>query len=166
MTTESVAFRQRLARALSDGGLSDRSVAAEVLLLLPSEFVDQYEDLYLRVWAAPGSAGGVRIGDPDAEVPTTTKWRTSSSQTETRGTASTKGRGNLSKGLGVKNTRAERTKEWADRQLRKITREIKARMTDDGDDPMRRCSGARCRRIADVTWKYCPNCGAPTQEED
>lgn len=166
MTTESVAFRQRLASALSQGGLSDRSVAAEVLLLLPAEFVDQYESLYLRVWGAPGMSGGVRIGDVDAESPTALKWRSSTSQTETRGTASKKGAGSTVKGLGVKDTRAERTKDWADRQLRKITREIKARMTDDGDEPTRRCAGARCRRIADVTWNYCPNCGAPTQEED
>lgn len=166
MTTDTVAFRQRLQRALSQGGLSDRSVAAEVLLLLPAEFVDQYESLYLRVWGAPGMSGGVRIGDPDAEVPVALKHRTSTSQTETRGTASPKGRGSTAKGLGVKDTRAVATKDWADRQLRKITREIKARMTDNGDDPTRRCSGARCRRIADTTWNYCPACGAPTQEED
>lgn len=165
MTTDSVAFRQRLAEALSKGGLNDRSVAAEVLLLLPGDFLDQYESLFLRVWGAPGMSGGVRVGDPESEVPTAVKWRTKSSQTETRGTASTKGRGSTAKGLGVKDVRAAATKEWADRKLRKLAREIRDRMTDEGT-LIRRCTGSRCRRLAEDTWNYCPACGSATETWD
>ena len=165
MATDSLVFRQRLAKALSQGGLNVRAVAAEVLLLLPGEFVDQYEQLFLEVWKAPGVAGGIRVGDENAESPEALKWRTSTSQVETRGTASPKGSGSLSKGLGVKNTRAEATKYWADRKLRKLAREIKARLADE-DSPLRRCTGARCRRLAEDTWNYCPNCGAPTMEDE
>lgn len=165
MTVESSLFRQRLAEALSRGGLSDQAVAAEVLLLLPGDFVDQYESLFLEVWKAPGIAGGVRVGDENAEAPTVTKWRTGSGQVETRGMASSKGRGSTAKGLGVKNVRAAATKQWADRKLRKLAREIRARMSDE-DAAMRRCTGARCRRLAEDTWNYCPQCGSPTQDED
>jgi RNA polymerase-binding transcription factor DksA len=134
-------------------------------MLLPAEFVDQYEALFLSVWKAPGMAGGVRIGDEQAEVPVATKWRVSSGQTETRGTASTKGRGSLAKGLGVSSVRAEATKQWADRKLRKLAREIRDRLTDEGST-IRRCTGARCRRLAENTWNYCPACGSPTEEWD
>lgn len=160
---DSVRFRQRLAEALSRGGLNEQQVAAEVLLLLPEQFLTAYEVLFLEAWQKVG--GGVRIGDPDAEVPVALKWRTSSSQVETRGTASPKGSGSISKGLGVKSTKAAATKEWADRQLRKIAREINARMSDD-TSPVRRCAGGRCRRIAESTWNYCPACGSPTQDEE
>ena len=165
MTGESIVFRQRLAKALSAGGLNDKAVAAEVLLLLPEQFVTSYEELFLGVWKAPGLSGGVRIGDAEAESPQALKWRTSTSQTETRGTASPKGSGSTVKGLGIKNTRAEATKDWADRKLRKLAREIRARMADE-DAPLRRCTGRKCRRLAEDTWNYCPNCGAPTQEDD
>lgn len=160
--TETILFRQRLAEALSRGGLSEQAVAAEVLLLLPAEFLTAYEVLYLEVWQ--GSGGGVRVGDPEGETPRATRWRTSTNQTETRGTASTKGRGSTSKGLGIKSTRAAATKEWADRKLRKIAREIQMRMSDE-DGRVRRCAG-RCKRLAEDTWNYCPNCGAQTEEVD
>lgn len=164
MTGESILFRQRLAEALSRGGLSEQSVAAEVLLLLPEAFLTEYETLYLEVWS--GLSGGVRIGDVDAENPQPLKWRTATSQTETRGTASFKSKGlGTSKGLGVKSTRAEATKDWADRKLRKLAREIRLRMNDE-DSTLRRCTGVKCRRLAEDTWNYCPACGAPTMEEN
>lgn len=134
-------------------------------MLLPAEFLDQYESLFLSVWKAPGLAGGVRVGDVDAEVPVALKWRVSTGQTETRGTASTKGRGSTSKGLGVSSVRADATKQWADRKLRKLAREIRDRLTDEGST-IRRCTGPRCRRLAEDTWNYCPNCGAPTEDVD
>lgn len=165
MATESNLFRQRLAEALSRGGLSDQSVAAEVLLMLPGDFVDQYEALFLSVWSPPGVAGGVRVGDVNGETPVATKWRVSSGQVETRGVASTKGRGSTSKGLGVKNVRAEATKQWADRRLRKLAREIRDRL-NDGEARLRRCTGPRCRRLAEDTWNYCPSCGSRTEEVD
>jgi hypothetical protein len=164
-TTDSPIFRQKLAEALSRGGLSDQAVAAEVLLMLPADFVDQYEALFLEVWKAPGISGGVRVGDPEAESPRPTRHRVSTSQTATRGVASSKGRGSTAKGLGVKNVRAEATKQWADRKLRRLAREIRDRMNDQ-DGRVRRCAGSRCRRLAEDTWLYCPNCGAPTEEVD
>lgn len=160
-SSESIAVRQRVAKALSAAGLSEQQVAAEVLLMLPEAFLTAYEVLFLETWQKVG--GGVVIGDVDAENPTATKWRVSTNQTETRGTASTKGRGSISKGLGIKSTRAQVTKEWADRKLRKLAREITMRMTDQDDEAVRRCAG-KCRRLAENTWLYCPNCGAPTEE--
>lgn len=163
MTTESVQFRQRLAEALSRGGLNERAVAAEVLMLLPAEFLTQYELLYLETWQK--ASGSISYGDENAENPVALKWRTSTNQIETRGTASKKGAGSISKGMGVKNQRAFAAKEYADRQLKKVAREIAKRLSDD-DAPVRRCSGSRCRRIADNTWAYCPACGSPTQDEE
>jgi RNA polymerase-binding transcription factor DksA len=165
VATDSLLFRQRLANYLRSNGLPERAVATEVLLLLPTDFLDQYEELWLRTWGAPGMSGGVRIGDPDAEVPVATKWRASTSETETRGTASVKGRGSTSKGLGVRDVRAAATKEWVDRKLRKLARELRDRMTDEGRT-IRRCTGSKCRRLAEDTWNWCPTCGAPTEEWD
>lgn len=162
MTIESILFRQKLAEALRSNGLPERTVAAEVLLLLPGDFLEQYEQLWLSVWPI---GGGVRVGDVDAESPAALKWRTSTSQVETRGTASTKGRGSTAKGIGPRSTRAMATKDWADRKLRKLAREIRNRM-EDKDSPLRRCVGPKCRRLAEDTWNYCPNCGSPTAEED
>lgn len=161
MGTDGLVLRTKLAEALRRNGLNERAVAAEVLLLLPGEFLDQYEDLWLRVWPIGSS---VRVGDPDSENPVATKWRTSTSQTETRGTASPKGAGSTSKGLGVRDAKAAATKDWADRKLRKLAREIKMRMTDT-DASLRRCAG-KCKRLAEDTWNYCPHCGAPTEEWD
>lgn len=131
-------------------------------MLLPEQFLAEYEVLYLETWQK--ASGSISVGDENAEHPVPLKWRTSTNQTETRGMASKKGAGSTSKGLGHKNARAAATKDWADRQLRKIAREIRARMSDE-DSVLRRCSGGRCRRIADATWLYCPACGAPTQDE-
>lgn len=161
--TDSVRFRQRLAEALSRGGLNERQVMAEVLLLLPEQFLTAYEVLYLETWQK--ASGSVVVGDPNAEKPVAVKWRTSSGQTETRGGASKKGHGSVSKGLGIKSVRAAATKEWADRRLRAMAREITQRMGDE-DTPIRRCSGARCRKLAEARWVYCPYCGAATQDED
>lgn len=161
MTSDSIAFRQRLARALTVSGMNDRAVAAEVLLLLPGQFLDEYEALYLATWPI---GSGVRIGDADAESPVATKWRTSSGQVETRGTASPKGSGSTSKGLGPKDSRAEATKDWADRRLRKLAREIRDRMSDDAGVGVRRCTGTKCRRLAESEWNWCPSCGSPTEE--
>lgn len=166
MATESLVFRQRLQKALSQGGLNDRAVAAEVLLLLPGEFLDLYEELWLRMWRAPGASGGVNVGDENAEVPVAVKWRVNTTEQETRGTASPKGRGSTSKGLGVKDVRAQATKEWVDRKLRKIARELRDRLTDDGTVGVRRCTGPRCRKLAEDTWNWCPFCGAPTEQWD
>ena len=166
MTSDDSRFRSKLAEALSRNGMNEQSVAAEVLLLLPGEFLDQYEQLFLKVWRAPGQSGGVRIGDTAAESPQALKWRVSTSETETRGTASPKGRGSISKGLGVADTRAQATKEWADRKLRKIARELRARMSDEASSSVRRCTGPRCRKLGEDTWNWCPFCGAPTQEVD
>lgn len=163
MTSESVLFRQRLMKALAQGGLNERAVMAEVLMLLPESFLTAYEVLYLDAWQRV--SGSLSYGDENAEVPKATKWRTSTTQTETRGTASPKGSGSISKGLGVKNVRAEATKQWVDGRLRKLAREIEARMSDQ-DTPMRRCTGTRCRRIAENTWAFCPACGAPTMEDE
>lgn len=164
MATDDLRFRVRLADYLRSNGLSERAVAAEVLLLLPSEFLDLYEELYLRVWGAPGMSG-LHVGDPNAEKPTAVKWRVKSSQVETRGAANKKGGGSTAKGLGVKDARAQATKEWVDRKLRKLGRELRMRMSSDdaGMSAMRRCTGARCRRLADSEWNYCPACGAPTE---
>jgi hypothetical protein len=162
---ESIRERQKIAEALSRAGLNDQAVAAEVLLLLPEQFLTEYEMLWHQVWRAPGLSGGVRIGDESAEVPRAVRWRVSSGQTETRSTASTKGRGSISKGLGIRDTRAEATKQWADRQLRKVARGIRDRLSDE-TAPMRRCTGARCRKLSEDTWNYCPFCGSPTEQVD
>lgn len=162
MTSESIAVRQRVAKALAGAGLAEQQVAAEVLLLLPESFLTAYEVLYLETWQK--ASGSISYGDEAAENPVATKWRVSTNQTETRGTASTKGRGSISKGMGIKSTRAQMTKEWADRKLRKLAREISARMNDE-DGSVRRCAG-KCRRLAEDTWNYCPNCGSPTMEVD
>jgi hypothetical protein len=164
---DSVVFRQKLAEALSRGGLSDQAVAAEVLLLLPADFLDQYEALFLEAWKAPGmgEVGGVRR-DPDAAVAPGkgVKWRVTSGQTETRGGATGKGGGGPASGLSPRNLRAQGTKEWVDRKLRKLARDIRTRMSDDEGPGVRRCTGPRCRKLAEDTWNWCPFCGAPTED--
>src|SRR5690349_20261840 len=67
MTSDSVLVRQRVAEALSRAGLHERSVMAEVLMLLPSAFLTEYETLFLETWS--GASGQVSIGDADAEKP-------------------------------------------------------------------------------------------------
>lgn len=163
MSVDSSLVRQRVAEALSRAGLSDQAVAAEVLLMLPGDFLDGYEELFLRVWGSTGLTA-VRGGDPDGVVaPKATQWRTSSSQAETRGAASPKGRGSTSKGLGVRDLRASATKEWADRKLRKLARDMRLRLSDE-ESRVRRCTGRQCRKLAEDTWNWCPFCGAATED--
>lgn len=162
MASESVLIRQRVAEALGRAGLSDQAVAAEVLLLLPVDFVDQYERLFLAAWKAPGTRETAQPSEAGVASPRATKWRTASGQTETRGAASTRGRPR-GRGIQAGDLRAQSTKEWADRKLRKLARDIRSRLADE-DVGVRRCTGRTCRRLAEDTWNYCPNCGAPTED--
>lgn len=164
MARDDQTTRRRRGLALSAAGMSEQQVAAEVLLLLPSEFLDAYEQVFLAAWGGPG-VSGPRPADPEsaASPARPTRWRTSSGQTETRGAASTKGRARGGGGVSVRDIRAQATKEWADRKLRKLARDVRTRLQDEAGG-IRRCTGSRCRRLAEDTWNYCPNCGAPTED--
>lgn len=165
--------RDKLISALrtSGLGLDAFSVEREVLRYLPEGFLLQYELLWLRAYGAAGGAGE-RRADPDAAVVGTRRVvRTSTGQTETRGGAHA---GHRAPGTGTKVTvrddRAFRAKQRADRKLRAIGRDIADElglMSGGGGVEragVRRCTRPTCRKWAEESWTYCPWDGAPTEE--
>jgi hypothetical protein len=158
--------QKRLASALSAAGLNDKQVGAEVLWYLPDGFASAYEGLWISAFgsgAAPArTAESGRVSVVKDQPP-----RTSSATVDRVGGV---GAGHKKAGADTRDVlrsqRALSTKQWVDRNLRKLAREIGTRMNDESDsNAPRRCAG-RCKRWADVEWSYCPNCGAPTETVD
>jgi hypothetical protein len=143
-------------------GLMGVDVAREVLRLLPSGFLREYEGLCLRAFSP---LNGVSQGSPDAAVAAArpTRARTSTGQTETRGGAHNHKRQGLSTRGVIKSEAAVMLKRRIDRKLRQLARDIRAE-EDQPRNEMRRCT--RCRTFAEGDWLYCPRDGAPTEQVD
>jgi acyl-CoA synthetase (AMP-forming)/AMP-acid ligase II len=152
---------KRLATALSSAGLNDRQVMAEVLMMLPEGFVSAYEQVYL---AAYGS-GAVRVSDNPRQGVKKNDVRIRSNQADRVGGVGVGKKSSASRGSVVHSGHALTVKTFADRKLRALARDIRARMGDDSGSLPRRCAG-RCKRWADTEWNYCPNCGGPTETVD
>lgn len=156
--------RLALIKSTVDAGLSARSVAAEVLLMLPRPFADTYEQVFIRIYGS----GGAAVQDADTvTAPARRTARLSSSSTETRGAAKSGGRKQgVSNKTVIRDGRALAAKEGADRKLRKIARELAQAMAGRDDVPtiVRRCTGPTCKRWADDTWAWCPWCRSATED--
>lgn len=136
------------------------SVGGELLRLLPSDFVTQYEALFLRAFAASNGSRS-DVGVVGAKRIT----RVSTNQVETRGGAKSKRAGSSEKNI-IHDQRALGFKAKVDRKLRKLSRDIRQWMEAENmtHTSVRRCT--RCRKYADDTWSFCPFDGAPTEEVD
>lgn len=156
----------RMARIQStvDAGLSARSVAAEVLLMLPRGFTDAYEQLFIRIYGS----GGAAVQDADTvTAPARRTARLSSNATETRGAAKSGGRKQgVSNKTVIRDGRALAAKEATDRKLRKLARELSLILAERDDVPtlVRRCTGPTCRKWAEDAWVWCPWCRSATED--
>lgn len=140
---------------------SPQDVAREVLMMLPRDFVDMYEALFLRAFqghdgtAQPPPDGGVMRAHGRG-----TRTRVTSSQTETIPSAhpSTSG----TRAIGVASEVALEMKSRVDRKLRVIARSLRRSLNDidDGSVRYRRCVG-KCGKIGEADWNWCPRCGSP-----
>jgi len=130
-------------------------VAAEVLLLLPEDFVRAYESLYTEV------VGLKRDVNPDtARAKAKYEVRVSTGQQPTMHSVGGAGGSGFGPRSPVSSDEAQSLKARVDRKLRKITRELTR-----GERAMpRRCTGKNCRKWADPDWAWCPYCRSQTED--
>lgn len=135
------------------------ALMSDELRMMPELLVDAYAELCSAA-LSDGTEGSSR---EDVRVlPRTLSWRTSSSQTETRGLAHSSGKKGSSGGPNVKSSRLLALKSRVDRQLRKIARQIIADM-EGGKTAPRKCS--RCGKYGEDTWVWCPWDGGAMQSD-
>lgn len=146
-----------IVRTVRTVNLVDHTDVWDVVSLMPEMFFRNYEELVTTLYPF----GSNRVSDPETMRPGDggTRWRTSSSQTETRAGAK-RGRRGVGQGTVVRDSRLFVLKEKVDRQLRKLGKLIET----GGDGSTRKCTG--CARFADSTWNWCPWCGKRTEEID
>jgi hypothetical protein len=153
--------KKRLADIMGDAGVGARRVAIELLYLLPADFVTTYEDLFHRAILLGDEGRGARE-DAQAEL------GRASGKTKGKDWGSRGGSGDGSrKGsvFPVNEKEAFEQKEWVDRQLRKLARQIKmgagsgvaARVRCSGEDSNKNGNG--CGRWLEEDWDFCPRCG-------
>lgn len=130
--------------------------------MLPGALVDAYGTLCVGA-LSDGMEGNGIVRDLRAK-PKTTRSRTSTGQTETRGLAKASKSPVPRGGADVRSIRLMAAKSRVDRKLRSIAREIEKELEGGGKGDVRKCT--RCGKFAEDTWNYCPWDGAPTQSED
>ena len=140
--------------ARSNGGLVGRDVDMEWVAQLPLDFRLRYEALWLR------TVGGDRTRAADNQrVSARAVVRVKSSETATRpGAAPVKGQ---KKPTVYLDEVASALKSRVDRKLRRLARE----MAGGEAQPLRRCTGARCRKWCEADWIWCPWCGSATSDD-
>lgn len=146
-----------MVRAMVRAGSPASSVAAEVLLLLPEDFVHAYENLYTEV------IGLKRDVDPNSARSTAKHAiRVSTGQEPMMRTVGGAGGSGFGPRSPVSSDEAQSMKARVDRKLRKIAREL----TRGEKSCPRRCTGKNCRKWADPDWAWCPYCRAATEDID
>lgn len=175
----------RLAWTGADGpqgrGLGKTGEDLELLgRFLPQGFLLNYELLLHKGLVL--NQGGVRGGrgydesvEPSAGRPTGGMGSVRSGQTERRIGAGggSGGRGAGSEKPVIRSHEAVLMRDRIDRKLRALGRQMAAWMSE-GEDRKRngkgvgqyRCTGKKCRRIAEADWHYCPNCGSRVEQEE
>lgn len=178
---------KRLAEYFGAAGLPQSQIALQVLYLLPREFVDAYQALYHRALKVAGDKGLGALVEVEVEVKGPDGKKTGETEIERHsgvGRASGGRRSALKEGstlggmAGAKKGKAYK-RAWIvademalekkigiDKRLRKIARELRALLaeegagTDSGGDERKKCGGKKCGKFLELGWKYCPSCGA------
>ena len=141
-----------LRKMMSSGQMKGVAVANELLLLLPPEFVQAYEELFWRALADPSSVQR-KEGLDKAKGQTGTVLG-SESQLQASGT----GKRFRNTGFLVKSDKALARKTWVDQKLMGLVDDIRASLRGESLKT-RQCKGVRCKRMLDRKWDYCPSCG-------
>lgn len=152
-TGESMKGRE-IAAGLSNAGLSLQSVGAEVLLFLPRDFTDAYEDLWIRAHGT--EVKGMQEGKNERVRSRRIDGRVKSDGVESMAPAASAKK--LVERIPIGDEKALATKQRVDRKLRRIGREISRGMLDT----KRRCT--KCRKWSEPDWVFCPYDGASTEE--
>lgn len=143
------------AKTLLSAGHPPSSVAAEVLLLLPEDFVRAYEGLYTEV------VGVKRDANPDSARSSAKRAvRVSTGQEPQMNTVGGAGGRGFGPRSPVSSDEAQSLKARVDRKLRKIAREL----TRGERAHPRRCVGKNCRKWAEPDWAWCPYCRSATED--
>lgn len=141
-----------------------------VLAFLPEKFVHAYEALVdlgygekrLDASGAMGAPANPRAGARRSAP------RLKSSEVSKTIVSSNFGNGGTPSGVSFKSEIAVDYRRKIDRRLRRLAREIKLFLDEDGTahrSGQRKCSG-KCKKIGEPDWVYCARCGGPMIEED
>lgn len=145
-------YESAIRKMHSSGQMKGVAVANELLLLLPPEFVQAYEELFWRALADPSSVQR-KEGLDKAKGQTGTVLG-SETQLQAAGT----GKRFRNTGFLVKSDKALARKTWVDQKLMGLVDDIRASLRGESLKT-RQCKGLRCRRMLDRKWEYCPSCG-------
>jgi hypothetical protein len=167
--------RRRVADHLARAGVHERSVATEVLYLLPDTFVQAYMKLFERALGlGEGSSLGRGAGD-EGQI----KAKVKSSDVGKKVGAVGKGRGKrYHAGVWVvKDEKAFEVKRRIDKRLRRLVAEIERLMRGDLEGLTMKCGeyvevrtgegekvrellrGSGCGRFVEPEWDFCAGCG-------
>lgn len=128
--------------------------------LTPSAFLEAYELLYVEAYGS-----GAIFQDDNAihGAGKAQRGRIKSSDVETRGGAVQKKKLATSQKNVIKSQRAFNEKTKVDKRLRRLGKEIYAYLNNDWpQDFYTRCS--KCKKHTDDDYRFCPRCGAPTEQ--
>lgn len=153
--------RRRIAEALRNDGQSRYKIGLEILLLLPNDFVRNYEQLFHKALMVgdEGSRTG-KMGDESG--------KTSVSAPGNKAGVMAVGAGGGAKRYRtygfVANEQALELKQTVDRKLRVLSRDMDDFLTRKSEAELKNeavlattCGG--CRQFVESSWKFCPQCG-------
>jgi hypothetical protein len=148
--------RARLTEIMASAGVPHSRISLEVLYFLPKDFLNAYEQMFTRAIKADGGES-----------------RRNESQQQAGDLGKAKGDSRGSRGKRYKRTfvvlddAALQLKTRMDKRLRMIARDISNGLAgvDEEGGPVRGvCDG--CGRFMQMTWLFCPACGAHRSEGD
>lgn len=163
--------KQRERGALLSKEMGEKRISGvEELILLVRYLPESFMTTYLQLIDCAvgernlGSGRGAGTEGSGREYGTRSGVQTKSEQAGYRGGAKRSGKSSDGVSLPYQ-VKGQDLKTKVDKRLRQIAREMRNVLSDGSDVSVtrRRCSG-RCKRLGDVEWLYCPNCGGPMSD--
>jgi hypothetical protein len=169
--------RVRLAEMLGSAGVPSSQISLQVLYLLPPDFVDAYQALFHKALKG-ADVGGVGGDGREALEKASGRRKAKTAEGKTLGQMRGARGGRAHKrAWTVADEQALGKKQLIDKKLRKLAREIRGLLAAEmgeklevdglglGEDKIARCSGKRCGKFVEGSWKYCPFCGTRRRAE-
>lgn len=167
------AARDKYTDFLAAAGVSADRMALEVLYWLPQDFLDLYQELYMR--GLRGTDGGT--GDRGRAATETGELAKAARKTTRDGSFAGSGGGGkrYKKYWVVADERALELKTKIDKRLRSMTRDIRDELSEmdfrdrRGERPRLRVGRSGCPEcglIVSPVWMYCSRCGLPLIHRD
>jgi hypothetical protein len=157
---------RRLAKAISENRID--GVDLEILMrYLPRDFLLSFLRLVDSAIGEKSLGSGRGYDEKDMGLGARSRVQTKSEMRDFRGGADKGKKGNG--GIPIRSEESLAYLNRCQKRLRNMSREIAKNLSENRSEKAntvtrRRCSG-KCKRLGDVEYKFCPNCGGPMQDE-